>query len=349
MNILHTADLHLRQDDEQTIGALEELLTTARDQAVDLLTIGGDLFDSPDDAEALRPTLREYFSGNPFEVVVIPGNHDKSVYRDNLRFGNDLRILTETPCEAVTYGDVQIVGVPFTGSMTEELYSALQTPNDSDVQLLLLHCTLDVGVQSSAVGSGEGRYFPVTRATLADLDYDFVLAGHVHSTVREIPLGSSGRFIYPGSPISHASSEEGPRHAVAIDTTDETVMTVPLETFYYDSYSATMQPGTQQDVLNEIQTWVGQRQGDTCELSVTVDGFIEGDEDEFYAALCEAASPVTPVDQTRSVSRVLEHPLYQRFTEQLAEREDIEDHEAVESRMLEVLARLLARNEVRPA
>ena len=56
--LLHTADVHLRADAPERLDALRECLVLAESTAVDVVTIGGDLFDSPEDAEALRPTLR---------------------------------------------------------------------------------------------------------------------------------------------------------------------------------------------------------------------------------------------------------------------------------------------------
>lgn len=346
MKILHTADVHLREDDSETVDALQQVLAEAEENDVDLLTIGGDLFDSPEDAEALRPELRELLSGNSFDIVAIPGNHDEDVYRDNLRFGNDLEILTETPCSSVEFDGVEIVGVPFTSSMTEELFAALEAESSDRTQVLLLHCTLDIGFQSGAVGEEEGKYFPVTRATLAEFDYDYVLAGHIHSKVREVQLDNGGRFIYPGSPVSHSTSEEGRRNAVLIDTDTEDISTVPLDTFYHDSLSELVRPGEEDEVLEEIEEWVSRRKDDNCELEIAVDGFIDRDEDEFYEELREAAAPVEPDDRTRSATPVLEHPLYRRFEERLEERDDVDDEEMVENRVIEVLSQLLAQNKV---
>lgn len=346
MKLLHTADVHLGKDDSRTVDALRQVVAEATTHDVDVLTIGGDLFDSPTDAEALRPELRELLSDNPFDIIAIPGNHDEDVYRENLRFGNDLQILAETPCSSIEVGDVEIVGVPFTSSMTEDLFTSLAADRSDATQILLLHCTLDIGFQSGAVGDEEGTYFPITRATLAELDCEYVLAGHVHSTVREVPLDNGGTFIYPGSPVSHSTKEEGQRNAVLLDTDTDTVSTISLDTFYYDSFSTVVRPGEEDDVLDEIEEWVTLRRDDDCELTVAVEGFIDGDEDEFYEGLCEATAPVEPDDRTRSATAVLEHPLYERFQERLAERADVEDTELVETRVVEVLSQLLAQNEV---
>lgn len=347
MRILHTADVHLRKNAPEAIEALRRVLATAETRGVDLLTIGGDLFDSPADAEALRPELRDLMEDNPFDIVAIPGNHDKDVYRENLRFGNDLEILTETPYSGVEFDGVEIVGVPFTSSMSEELFSALMEKSNDATQVLLLHCTLDIGFGFDAVGEGEEHYFPVGKATLAELDYDYVLAGHVHSTVREVPLDNGGTFIYPGSPVSHSTNEEGRRGAVLIDTDDESISTVTLDTFYYDSLSKLVRPGEEAEALDEIEEWVSRRKDDNCELEVAVDGFINRDEDEFYEALNEAAAPVEPDDDTRSAAPVLEHPLYKRFKNRLAKKEDIEDEQLVKTRVIEVLSQLIAQNKVK--
>jgi DNA repair exonuclease SbcCD nuclease subunit len=346
VKILHTADIHLKQDDPRTVEALQTVLDKAEELGVDVLTIGGDLFHTPEDAEALRPRLRDLFRDNSFDIIAIPGNHDEEVYRENLRFGNDLDVLTETPFSAEEFGDVEIVGVPFRSSMDEELFSALQGRSGDHPQVLLLHCTLDIGFQSRAVGEDEAEYFPVTKATLAELDYDYVLAGHIHSTDRTVLLDNGGTFIYPGSPVSHSTTETGRRNAVLIDTGEEDISTVALDTFYYDSYSEMVRPGEEDQVLEEIRDWVARREDDDCELTVTVDGFIDRDEDEFYEELEEVASPVEPKDRTRSATPVLNHPLYQRFEEKLDEKEDVEDEEMVETRVIEVLSQLLAQNKV---
>lgn len=345
LKILHTADVHLHKDDSRTVDALREVLSVAEANDVNLLTIGGDLFDSPEDAEALRPELREILKGNSFNILAIPGNHDEDVYRDNLRFGNDLRVLTDDPCSSVEFDDFEIVGVPFTPSMTEELFASLEERSTDRTQILLLHCTLDIGFQSGAVGDDEGTYFPVTRATLADLDYEYVLAGHIHSQVQEVPLDNGGTFIYPGSPVSHSTTEEGVRNAVLIDTDEGSVSTVPLDTFYHHSLSKLVRPGEEEEVLAEIEEWVARRADDQCELAVHVDGFVDRDEGEFYEDLVEAAEPVDPDDDTRSATPVLEHPLYQRFEERIGERKDV-DEELVETRVIEVLSQLIAQNKV---
>ena len=92
----HTADVHLRSDADERLEALEAVLTTAADHDVDVVTIGGDLFDRPADVEELRSDLRNrYFSGLDFEVVLIPGNHDVEAFRRDLLFGDGCTVIAD--------------------------------------------------------------------------------------------------------------------------------------------------------------------------------------------------------------------------------------------------------------
>ena len=97
IRILHTSDVHLSREKSETLDALREVLRVASERNVEILTIGGDLFDTEEDADALRPKLRNDFSGNRFKIIVIPGNHDQWAYRRNLSFGSDMRILIKEP------------------------------------------------------------------------------------------------------------------------------------------------------------------------------------------------------------------------------------------------------------
>jgi DNA repair exonuclease SbcCD nuclease subunit len=73
--MLHTSDIHIAGDDT-SMESLRAVVATARQSAVDLVLIAGDLFDSSRvDDDAVAQTLAELRQlSSP--VVVIPGNHD---------------------------------------------------------------------------------------------------------------------------------------------------------------------------------------------------------------------------------------------------------------------------------
>lgn len=330
MRVLHTADLHLRSDTPQSLEALDTILDTAERQDVDVLTIGGDMFDGPEHANELRPELRSKFRDTSFEILVIPGNHDAEVFERDLEFGHRIEPLVDSPCHEHTVGAWDIVGVPYTPSFSEELYQSLKdSGNDGRDSILLLHCTLDIGFGAVDVGAESSvDYCPVKQSTLAELGFEYVLAGHIHSRHQRRPLTDGGVFVYPGSPVSHSTSETGRRVACLVDTERPGLDFVPLDTFYHDRNRWTVRPGTENEVIAEIEEWVSERSSDDCELEVVVEGFTES-EAGFADALDEAVGDVTVEEDYRGVDAVIEHPLYERFERRLADREDVLDGEEV--------------------
>lgn len=80
MQILHTADLHREADEAKTVEAFEAVIERAAAKEVDLLTMGGDIVEIPEDATHLIGTVRRGCLGNPFDVVAISGNHDAHIF-----------------------------------------------------------------------------------------------------------------------------------------------------------------------------------------------------------------------------------------------------------------------------
>ena len=180
--IMHTSDLHLSEDKPETIDALEKILQTAKSHEVDLVTIAGDLFDTVEDAEALRPTLRSKLSNLDYEIIAIPGNHDRESYSGNLNFGSSLTLATEEPYQIFKRKDVAIVAVPYVDRPDEELLRKLREEAEkSELSVLLLHCTLDIGCKAGDFGEEQTHYFPISMGVIESLGFDHVLAGHFHS------------------------------------------------------------------------------------------------------------------------------------------------------------------------
>lgn len=347
MRILHTSDVHLSERHPETLSALTEILDVARSHSVDLLTIGGDLFESEGDAEALRPRLRETLSGNGFPIVAIPGNHDCDAFEGNLDFGSDIEILTKRPVDTFTLHDLTLVGVPYVAHASEDLYSRLrEAGGESDPKALLLHCTLDIGYTSGDFGEEESlSYFPVSAATLSSLGFDYVLAGHFHrqTEIREL---DEGVFIYPGSPVSHTTRETGRRQAVLIDTDGGTPQAIQLPTYYHDSMDLFVYPGREMETIRTAKEWLDSRAGDNCELEMCVRGHIKMDETQFGRRLESLSDHLSIAKEYRTVAKLFEHPLFQRFQQKLEEKEDLDDARQLESVTMDVMSRMLAEGKL---
>lgn len=320
-----------------------------REYKVDLLTIGGDLFDSERDAEVLRPTLRRIFDGNPFKILAISGNHDEKAYSVNLDFGSDLKIRTTEPFEIYTYEGISVVAVPYHDKPSDQLLHELENAaKDARVRILLIHCTLDIGFTGQDFGEEAAKiYFPITTETLSRLKYDYVLAGHFHTQTCKKSLNGKRYFIYPGSPISHTKKETGKRQAVLIDTEKGDTTGIFLDSFYYDSLQLYVKPEKEKEALQTFKEWIALRSADHCELEVVVNGFLKISEPDFRKDLESIGGNAKITHAYRNIDRVLAHPLYKRFLEKLEGDDEIEDKDKVESFVIDTMSRLLAERKLR--
>lgn len=348
--VLHTADVHLTPANPERETALRSLLGRAEKDVIDVVTIGGDLFDQPESVEQLRIDLRnDLFSDRPFEILLIPGNHDIEAYRGDVFFGDACTVITEEPFSHWTApdGDLRITGLPYRERPDDELLLSLQDREPFDgPEALLLHCSLDAPFGDYETGDeGARRYFPVTEELLAELGFDYYLAGHYHSP-HKVSFSTGAEFTYPGTPASTSTSETGQRRVSVLDPT-EGVAFETLATHHYASHQFTATPGAEERLLDDIQEWSNQHAIDCADASVRVDGFIEMAEDAFHEELTTAADPATLTNETRSVEHVLSHPLFRSFEEELRETDwDEGTSEKVTNRTLEVFSQLSARGAI---
>lgn len=348
--VYHTADVHLTADSQERTAALRTVLETAEQDDADIVTIGGDLFDKPEEVERLRADLRnDLFSERPFEILLIPGNHDVEAFRDDVFFGDSCTLLAEEPFSHWTApsGDLRVTGLPYRERPDDDLLLALGNRDPFDgTEVLLLHCSLDAPFDDYETGDEGGRrYFPVTEELLTELEFDYYLAGHYHSP-HKVEFADNSSFTYPGTPASTSSSETGKRRVSVLESnTGLDFRTLP--TFHYVSREFTATPGTEQALLDEVRTWVETHVTENADASIHVNGFIEMGEQAFNEELSGAAGDAEVTDTTRSVEQVLSHPLYRSFENELAERDwDEETAEQVTQRTLEVFSQLSARGEL---
>lgn len=347
---LHTADIHLTPGDQERMDGLRTVLERAEHGDIDVVTIGGDLFDQPENVEQLRTDLRnDLFSDRPFQIILIPGNHDIEAYRGDVFFGDACTVITEEPFGHWTApdGDLRITGLPYRERPDDDLLLSLQDRDPFEgTEVLLLHCSLDAPFDDHETGDeGAHRYFPVTEELLTELEFDYYLAGHYHNP-RHVSFSNGAEFTYPGTPASTSTSETGPRRVSVLDPTHG-IDFEPLDTFHYVSREFTATPGAEQELLDDVRAWTQQHVTDSSEASIHVDGFVEMDEEAFHEELTAAASPANVTNETRNVEHILSHPLYRSFEAEVEETDwDDETTAKVTERTLEVFSQLTARGEI---
>ncbi len=350
MRILHTSDLHLREDKPERLEALKKVLALGGKEEVNLLLIAGDLFDSPLSASKLRPELRKLFSGNPFKILIIPGNHDEYSFRTDLYFGEDVEVLINRPYTIKDFPEIRIVGVPYFEGNIHDLLLQLKVARDKEkTNILLLHCTLDApDIRKEDFGEEEKpRYLPLSSDLLAELKYDFLLAGHFHSRCVIHSLSTNSQFVYSGSPVSITRKEKGRRSVILIDTKG-TIHPIFLDTFYYDQIEVIFHPFEEEKGLETLRQEISKHNLKKAELEVQLKGFINSSERQLQEEISNITGGIRTVDHRyRNISAIMENGLFRKFLAKLRESKlEKEEKEKIKRIVMEVFSDLEARGEI---
>ncbi len=330
MKIIQTSDLHLSSKKPERIKALENIISTAIEQKADLVLISGDLFDSVEQADILRPDLRNMLSSLPFTIIAIPGNHDMGSYRADLNFGNSIKIMTSQPFEVTDYENTRLISLPYSNQDFNDLVFDLKNSIDkSRINILMLHCTLDIPYLGEEEYGQEERqaYLPVNSRVLGDLGFDYILSGHFHSRVVENHITDSTIFIYSGSPVSVTRKEQGRRRVTLLDTNrirDKRLSFLELDSFYYDRIEINFYPGKENKLLKDLKSRLASFTGlDVC-LEIKLGGFISMSERDLGKEISKVmdssgfeSSRLEIAEEYRDIKSVLEDPLYKAFKENL--------------------------------
>ncbi|MCL5986753.1 MAG: metallophosphoesterase [Actinobacteria bacterium] len=337
MRILHSADVHLSKVGDERWQALKELLSAGKREKIDLLIISGDLFDLDVDAEMLRPDIRELFSNNNFEILIVPGNHDKNSYSPSLYFGENVKVLNQKPYSAIEYPDARLIGFPFEDIDDDELIAKIRSlsevclPNRKNI--LIFHGELLDSFYSPDDFGGEGtrRYMPVRLSYFSGLGLDYVLAGHFHSRFDVRKIGDESYFIYPGSPVSISRRETGERKANIFDV-GHVPKEYSLSTMYYCDLKIRIDPfknGNLEELIDGELSLVP----DNAKLLLEISGYADSNEVELKKMI-DKTIKIRKISienfsfLVRDVGRIFQSDLYRSFEDRLKVSEHDEDMKA---------------------
>jgi len=240
MRILHTSDWHIGRSfhGHSTLdalsGVLEALVTQVSENAVDVVIVAGDVFDSAAPSAACYPLLSRTLAAladTGARVVVTSGNHDSAarlgfqsgllreqitVVTDPLTVGTPVTVYDE-------HGPVHIYGIPYLEPAIVrhlwdgvELRSQAQTMQHaldlvrSDLagrggrSVVAAHC-FAAGVESTPGVEREIRQGGLDVVPLpAFAGPDYVALGHIHGRQQ-----LSDRVRYAGAPLHYSFGEAG--------------------------------------------------------------------------------------------------------------------------------------------
>ena len=184
VRILHLADVHLdrpfvglpldaaRQRRGELRATFERCLQLARDRGIDLVTIGGDLWEEEHVTADTRAWAAAKLEALELPVAIVCGNHDALIpggsHARTVWPANVHRFVSCEPTE-LRIDQVSVWGASWTGGdFSVEFLERFRAPRDGRTHLLLVHGTAG----ASAYLDEEGRYGPfdaeaVTRADFA--------------------------------------------------------------------------------------------------------------------------------------------------------------------------------------
>lgn len=329
MKILHIADIHIREYEDDRWKTLQKLIETGKKEKVDIFVISGDLFDKDANADNLRPKIRDIFSHNGFKIVLLPGNHDCNSYKSGMFFGEDATILNDlnTPFELK---DIRIWGIPFEAIEGKNILIKLRslankfTPDKKDI--LLYHGELlDAFFSRGDFGDeGEERYMPAKLSYFKDLNIDYVLAGHFHSKFDMWKLENGGYFVYPGSPISITKREKGKRK-VNIFEVGKPPEEHLLHTPYFEEVVIEFDPYENKKPLEMVKAIMNQIQPE-AQVILIIKGYINSKEMEISES--EMVSQIKEIIhekcieeqyEFKDIQTILEDDLFKKFRGKLGE------------------------------
>ena len=170
---LHTADLHinaLRKFDSylsRVWGTLQEILSIARKEQVDVIVVAGDVCDRLDMTHAERGLLSSWLASSEIPILAISGNHDKRTaeigdtcisYLASLRDQLSRHLVYDGPPTTVVAFGIRFILLPYQGWMDQELYLIIETllaqvpEGDTTPNVVVMHeavygCANDAGLR----------------------------------------------------------------------------------------------------------------------------------------------------------------------------------------------------------
>jgi DNA repair exonuclease SbcCD nuclease subunit len=235
LRLLHFADLHLDRSfaserlsgaaasrrREHLRAALSRIVLRAREESVDLITCGGDLFEheqiTRDTANFLAQTLGE--AGRP--VLIAPGHSDPALagspYR-YMRWPANVAIAAHEELRPYQFGGVAIWAAGFMRPGVTEAPLRDFARIEQGINMLLLHAS-----DMSALPEGTLPLKPLTPDQVREAGFRHGLLGHYHDA-------RSGELLtYPGSPEPFGGAGAGGHCTALVTVDDEGAVSVRLD------------------------------------------------------------------------------------------------------------------------
>ncbi len=225
--ILHTGDLHLDSPfsslslaeseaaRERQLGTFCRMMKYAKDEAIDLVLISGDMFDGKYITKRTADIVCKELQDLPCPVVIAPGNHDPfsdiSLYRDN-KLPSNVYVFSSEEMQMFDFDEIglRVCGYAFVSDSLEHspLNNFVPLPTNND---LILCAHADTTSPSS-------KYAPLSVSDIERCGFVYAALGHIHNPP-EIN-GSKSLIKYCGFPEGRSFDELGKGGAFCVTVKD---------------------------------------------------------------------------------------------------------------------------------
>ena len=292
MRFIHASDLHLDSPlrglsryegapvDEvrgASRRAFENLIAAALRERVDLVVIGGDLYDGdwPDHNTGLffvKGVTQLAEEGIP--VAIVRGNHDAaSKLTKSLRLPRNVYLLADAKPETVVLDSIGVAvhGQSFfTPAVLNDLASAYPASIAGYFNIGLLHTSLNGR-------PGHDNYAPTTLSVLQGKGYDYWALGHVHAA--EI-VSREPWVVYPGNTQGRHIRESGAKGCSLISVENGVVagqQAIALDVMRWETLPLDISALPDLDALLDAATaairgWIAHAEGRALAIRVRIGG-----------------------------------------------------------------------------
>ena len=188
--IVHLSDLHFGKIDEATLAPLAQLVHRI---APDVLVVSGDLTQRARSEQFEQ--ARAYLDSLPGPQIIVPGNHDISLYNVFRRFLAPLdrykRYITDDLSPSYVDNEIAVIGVNTARSLTfkdgrvnkeqiAEIRRQLSGIDRDLTRIVVTHHPFDL--PESADESDLVNRAPMAMKVFAECGVDILLSGHMHTS-----------------------------------------------------------------------------------------------------------------------------------------------------------------------
>ncbi len=336
---IHTADLHLKKENEDWPELLQWLLDKCMERDAALI-VAGDFFDSKDESIKTREGVREVFDRSPdVPKFILSGNSDADAFPEGADLGGEVHLLDTPPYTTKSHRGVEIIGFPFVhnSSLRSQLgdYGAPDGP-----VVAVAHGTYfskGTSVYFADVRERGGDYFPIYSSDLEDVGACYVALGHYHAQHSSF-VHKETVVCYPGTPLALSGRETGIRTVVSatIDTEsgEVDIERVPVPVGVYNVREEhDMFACFEEDALAAIRNSLRDRADGRANMTLRLKGnihLLERDMNDRLSALRkefgDKYARLTLRNETTSYRSLIDQkPLVREFMARLAAMDDIDD------------------------